>query len=131
MFGSSWAAAVEIQIHWFRPRALSMAGPPGTIRGRLMTCIRTGLAIAAVALACAASLWVADASEVINALRETGNRQKLDEIIASAKASGDSDGRISVTDKGTCSDGMPTCYDGPSNTIIIAGDPTKYLYKTK
>ncbi len=25
---------------------------------------------------------------------------------------------------------MPTCYDGPSNTITIAGDPTKYLYRT-
>ena len=25
---------------------------------------------------------------------------------------------------------MPTCYDGPSNTITTAGDPTKYNYKT-
>lgn len=73
----------------------------------------------------------ADSPPVGDSLRNPTQRQKLEQIIARRKAAGAADPRIRVTDDGDCGDGLPTCYDGPSNTIIIAGDPTLYLYRTK
>jgi hypothetical protein len=90
--------------------------------------LRSALAVA-ITLATAALPATARDSEVGSALRNPDNRQKLEKITTSKKESDSSDGRIRVTE-GVCKDGMPTCYDGPTNTIFIAGDPTKYLYKT-
>lgn len=80
----------------------------------------------ALALLAFALCWPAAAAGIGDGM----DPQLLDQIAARRKAAGAQDGRIRVTDKGVCSDGMPTCYDGPSNTIIIASDPTRYLYKT-
>lgn len=90
------------------------------VGSRKMT-VRIALALLAIAFA-----WPTAAASIGDGM----DPQLLDQIAARRKAAGAEDGRIRVTDKGTCNDGMPTCYDGPSNTIIIAGDPTKYLYRT-
>ncbi len=73
----------------------------------------------------------ADNSSVADSLRDPSLKRKLEQVIARRKAAGVADPRIRVTDQGSCSGGLPTCYDGPGNTITIANDPTLYLYRTK
>jgi hypothetical protein len=93
------------------------------------------LVVAIIALTTSAPPPVASAGSIVrassvgDALSDPSLREKMGEIIARQKASGASDGRIRVIE-GPCANGMPTCYDGPSNTIFIADDPTKYMYKT-
>jgi hypothetical protein len=87
------------------------------------------IAFATVCSAIALRPAEADSGSIGRALNDNAGRQKLGEIAARLRAAGHSDPRINVQ-TGTCADGLPTCYDGPSNTITIAGDPTKYLYKT-
>lgn len=98
-----------------------------------MTPIRIAFLATLVALAggATAPAALADNPWIADSLRNPSLKQKLEQVIARRKALGIANPRITVTDQGSCSDGLPTCYDGPSNTITIAGDPTHYHYRTK
>src|SRR3569832_1099496 len=119
--------ASQAEICYFSREVCSKASKMKPYRALLAVAMIVSMGSTAPA---AASIGVtAVASDVGSSLNEPSVRKRLDDVIARERASGVSDPRIHVRE-GPCNDGMPTCYDGPSNTIFIADDPSKYMYKT-